>query len=232
MKRLILFILIFTSVSFSQFLEFEPSNGVNSINISLQNYYFRYNDDKNNILKNEEIHFLKLVPGILYENNSLQVSLYYLNGKYHDNNTKLFSLDGNYKIVIPILTSEITNLGLPLLLKTSYIQVSQQNNNYKTNRIENGSFGLGTGIQFYKSFDWISYKMLYNFCIYYSTINFSIDYGYSLQNDLLLMLYFNNLFDDFGFSLGVKYSDQKWKISQKKYNYYCSNYGLIFGIIF
>jgi len=73
---------------------------------------------------------------------------------------------------------------------------------------------------------------MYDFCINYSTINFSIDYGYSLQNDLLMILYFNNIFDDYGLSFGFKYSDQKWKISQKKYNYYCSNYGLFFGIIF
>lgn len=232
MKRLIFFTLVFTSISFSQFLEFERSYGESSFNINLQNYYFRYNDDKNNILNDEEINFLKFVPGLIYENNNLFVSLYYLNGKYHDNKTKLFSLDGYYKLVIPISESEITNFGLPLLLRTSYIQVSQENNNHKINRLENGSFGLGFGIQLYKSFDWISYRIIYDFCINYSTINFSIDYGYSLQNDLLMILYFNNIFDDYGLSFGFKYSDQKWKISQKKYNYYCSNYGLFFGIIF
>jgi hypothetical protein len=218
-------------VSYSQFLSYNSEIRNNTFSVGYLNTYFRFNDSKNEIKEFEKINLKKIIPAISYENNNMMITLAYSNSKYENRNTNVFSVDGYYKLIFPIIQPDVFPVFVPLLVRTSYLQIEQQNINI-TNRYENGNFGIGSGIQINKSFDWTGFNFIYDYGINYSTISFSVDYGYSVQNELMLSFDFNQIFDNFGFTLGGKYTDQKWKLSNKKYNYYTSGYGAFIGINF
>jgi hypothetical protein len=232
-RLLILFVLFFTqfTISYTQFLSYHSEVKSNSIGIGFLNTYFRFNDSKNEIKENEIITSKKVIPAISYETDDLMITLAYNKFNYDNRNSSYFSVDGYYKLLIPVSQPDLVPIFVPILVRTSYMKISQENQN-TTNRFENGDFGIGSGIQFNKSFDWIGFKFIYDYGINYSMMNFSVDYGYSVQNELMVSFDFNQIFDAIGIKIGGRYTDQKWKLSNKKYNYYASGYGAFIGINF
>jgi hypothetical protein len=234
MRRLIILFIFFyllINVSNAQFLSYSSDIKNNSISIGYYNNYFRFNDSKKDISETEIISFKKAIPYVSYETDNLMLTVAYNKFKYHEENTSVTVLDGYYKLFFPIGRQDVIALSIPALLRTSYWKMTQNKGNIY-DRIELGNIGIGSGLQINKSFDWIGFNFIYDFCINYSTVNFSIDYGYSVQNEIILSLDFNQLFDSYGITIGGKYFDQKWKISDKKYNYYTSGFGGFIGINF
>ena len=232
-RVLFLFIIFFAlcAESGAQFLSYSSGPKSSSLSLGYCNHYFRFNDSEIELTKREQIGFEKYVPEINYETDNLRLSLAYNSSKFNGKNMELFSVDGYYKLLVPVTRPDDFFVSIPVLLRTSYLKVIQELE-VSSSRIENGNVGLGTGIQLKQTFSGIGFRFIYDFCINYSTINFSIDYGYSTQNEVIFAVDFDQIFDDFGIIFGGKYSDQTWKISDKKYNYYTSVYGAFIGITF
>ncbi len=234
MRRFLFLFIIFLAVinnSDCQFLSMSSGVRNNSLSLGFYDYYFRFNDSEKNYFEDELLKFIKLIPELTYENENLLISLAYSKSTYDGHRTSLFGVDGYYKLMVPLTSPDVLFVSIPVLLKTSYLKITQQKNQ-KDIRFESGNVGIGTGLQLSKSFEWIKMRLLYDFCANYSTLNFSVDYGYSLQNEFILSFDLNQLFDNIGITFGGKYSDQKWKLSNKKYNYYNSNLGVFVGVVF
>lgn len=234
MKKILLisiFLLLSLDFCSGQFLSYDTVEKNNAFSVGYYNHYFRFNDSEKELMKSDQLGFKKYIPEICFENRNLSLFLAYNKSNYEGKNMELFGLDGYYKLFIPVTEPSWVQVSVPVILRTGYKKVVQELEKTKT-RLETGNAGIGSGFQIENSSDIVDVRLFYSFCINYSTINFSVDYGFSTQNDIILSFAFDNIFDDYGILIGAKYSDQKWKISDKKYNYYTSIYGGFIGITF
>jgi hypothetical protein len=216
--------------AYSQFLGLSSSEKRNTVEVGLLSSYFKPRE--NSLLNVQEtIHFSDWIPYIAYRESDIFIGLGYRKFNNNDKSLEEVFLNAYYGTNFRITGNFKDGLFIPVIIRTNYLKLFQEIDIFK-NRLEVGSFGLGTGLKIQYDFNIFNVAFHYNFVLSYSTINFSIQYGYSLYNELEMVLNFNNIFDDYGLEIGTKYCDERWSISDKKYNYFGSWTGGFIGINF
>jgi hypothetical protein len=224
-------LIIFNQNIFSQFLEF-PEREKNLIaGFGLFKNTIQPKDDfdySGNIpirCDNNNIYFLT------YHDPGIKILLGYGNFNYEIKSTEEFLLKANYGGGIPLIMPREFKMIIPIRVQIDYLKVTQDNRP-NNSRLELGDIGIGSGLDISYDLHAIDFQINYLFYINYSTVNFSVDYGYSLVSDVNFLMKLNRLFDDIGIVLGLEYYYQNWFMSSKKYNYYGKWFGGFLGINF
>jgi hypothetical protein len=236
LTRSTVFFILFCSNSFciAQFLEYRSSSKTSSVEIGISNNYFHPLEDNQFI---NSFRFTEIIPYIAYRNRNLYLCLGYNRITSNGIKTHETFLDGFYGNDFPIWGDIMNGVSIPLFLRTSYLvldrvlNITQISNSYSEN-FEVGDLGIGTGLKFNHDFEFLILNFRYSFFVNYSTVSLSSKYGYSLLNEIELFFHMDKMFDDFGIILGAKYTDKRWSISDKMYNYFGSWASGFIGVSF
>jgi hypothetical protein len=230
MKFLVLVFVLCSEYGYSQFLNFQQAEKRGTVEFGLLNNFFKLRDDYS-VGNNVPLGFTHVIPYIAFREDNLFVGLGYSNFTYDKKSVEEIFLNAYYGTTIRALGNFRDGLFIPILLRTGYLKLFQEIGENKS-RFEVGNFGIGTGLKAKYNLNFADLDFHYHFIINYSTINFSVEYGYSIYNEAEILLNFNNILNDYGFEIGVRYYDEKWSMSDKKYDYFGSWAGGFIGINF
>jgi hypothetical protein len=230
-KFILLFIIINLNVeTFGQFLATHYEERIQSVEVGILNNFFKPNNDFSSAEYSPLI-LTHYIPYIAYRNADLFLGLGFSS---FDQNNKSFEellLNAYYGTSIPLTAEYQNGLFLPLYIHTSYLKLFQKNN-IPNNKFEVGEFGVGAGLKFNYKLGFANFTIHYLGVLNYSTVSFNIEYGYSFCNEAEILFQFNRVIGDYGLLLGLKYFDERWYLSDKKYNYFGSWAGGFIGINF
>ena len=122
-----------------------------------------------------------------------------------------------------------SNLFLPVVFSTNYVQATGLSNSTKDFNIAN--IGVGTGLKFKQIGEAYAVQCSAVGLVYYSSAGFSLQSGTSTAAMGELQIIFRGVIGD-GFTAGYRFEIQRWTMSDETLNYVRQIHGPFVGIFF
>lgn len=226
-----MFILVSTGQAWGQFFdESYPSLGdFRSVGLSgaAQDFSPRSGNAQPDSAK---IHFTSPLFAAEYRQLGLRVALGYSSYKFNNNARSEISFSAESVTDVAFVRDrEGGNFFLPIILSTSFIEAEGSTNSSKDFNVAN--VGLGTGLKFKRISENFGVQITGLGVLYYSTAGFSIESGSSTAVIAELQFLFREVIGE-GMTVGYRFEEQAWSMTDKKLNYSRQFQGPFLGIFF
>lgn len=177
-----------------------------------------------------KIHFTSPLFAAEYRQLGLRVALGYSSYKFNNNARSEISFSAESVTDVAFVRDrEGGNFFLPIILSTSFIEAGGSTNSSKDFNVAN--VGLGTGLKFKRISENFGVQITGLGVLYYSTAGFSIESGSSTAVIAELQFLFREVIGE-GMTVGYRFEEQAWSMTDKKLNYSRQFQGPFLGIFF